>query len=524
MIKFSFLLLILRVIQNAESKYELFYSAFIDNNFNNEGWHIENNRSNLIFTICDNQTLFGGYNTFAINTLITYNSSLPPHYKIKISFKFWKIDSWNDEWLYIFIDDQIIQQKFAMREGYPICGVFDADSLEKEVLYEVEMIHTNKFIFNIITSNLDQEGNNESWGIHEFKIEILQCPKGCIYCFDDLSPCDFWINIKSILQTPSQFDEWKREDNTTISSSICAGLNITGGEHILGVNQTVQNIIINFPPHFQAIIEFKLWLFGNWPNDTFILKLDDYQLLEVPLKNQTGPLINCGGTKQNVAFINLRAQTDHSQESMKITFATKSNSSNIKYWGINAFDAYIAKCSNNCQICLGPGQKQCIACIKDWVLFKGDCIYFDKIPPLTCVSTKIIQKVKPISNNINQIQFQSDLMAQKSLKLGENEIEFDQTIPTLNFEIQARCLQNLKIQNSIKIFIRQSDQQQYMFTRGCQDSSPGFIFQINLQQKFEQIKQFILNLSETSVELYQLVILDYQETKILTFSVNFTSI
>ncbi|CAD8187217.1 unnamed protein product [Paramecium octaurelia] len=513
-------LILLRVIQNAESQFYPLYTVFSDKNYNNEGWQVKSSYGTTLFTQCDNQTLFGGFNTFGKSTLITYNSSLPPHYQIIISVKIWKIDSWNDEWIYMLLDEKIIKQQYPIGEGSRICGIPDEDEVFS---YEVQMIHTNKFIFIIITSTLDQAANNESWGISDFKIEIMQCPKGCNYCFDDLNQCDYWINLKSYLQTPSEFNQWKRDDNTTISSSICAGFNITGGQHILGVNQTAQNIIFDLPPHFQALVELKLWLFDNWLNETFILKLDDLQLLEEPL-NQSGPPINCGSLTLKVAFINLRAQTSHSQDSMKITFATKSNSSNMKYWGVNAIEVYVAKCSINCQSCLGPGAKQCTACIQDWILFKGQCIHYDKIPPLTCGYIKIVQKLKQISNNINQIQFKSDLIAQETLKLGENEIEFDSTTPVLNFEIQARCPQNLRIHNSIHSYIRCNNQQIYMFTRSCQNNSTSFIFQINFYQKFEQIKQFILKLSETSVELYQLVILDYQLTKILTFSLNFTQI
>ncbi|CAD8207539.1 unnamed protein product [Paramecium pentaurelia] len=344
---FFFLFLLRIVLLNAENNFEIIYTAFSEDNFDKEGWHLQNSYSTTLFRKCGNETVFGGFSAFS-NTLITYNSSLPPHYSAKISFKFWKIDSWNEnEYVYIYFDDKLQKKTFLEEKNYRFCGLIDADEI---VIFDAQLIHTSKNIFIIITSNLNQNPQNESWGINDFIIEILLCPKGCAYCQDDIMPCDFWIHVKSFWQTPSEFEGWKIDDNKTLSSSVCAGLNIAGGYSNLRLNQTVQNTIFNLSSHFNIQLEFKLWLFGNWDDDQFILKLDDQEILNQHL-NQSAHYINCGGYYQYVSFINLRAQMNHSQSSMKITFTTQSNSTQNKYWGINAFDLYIGKCSINCEQC-----------------------------------------------------------------------------------------------------------------------------------------------------------------------------
>ncbi|CAD8058030.1 unnamed protein product [Paramecium primaurelia] len=252
-----------------------------------------------------------------------------------------------------------------MRQDYQLCGIFDVDEYDKNVIFAFQKIHFSKNIFIKITSNLDQGAENESWDI--------VMPKRMYDCQDNMIPCDFWIHVKSFWQTPCEFDGWKIDDNQTLSSSVCAGLNIAGGYPNLRLNQTVENSIFNLSSHFNVQVEFQFWLFGNWLDDQFILKLDDYELLNQHI-NQSAHFINCGGIKQNVSFINLRAQMNHSQSSMKITFTTQSNSTLNKYWGINTFDLYIRKCSNYCEKCNGPGDKQCTACIKNWVIFKEECI------------------------------------------------------------------------------------------------------------------------------------------------------
>ncbi|CAD8159239.1 unnamed protein product [Paramecium pentaurelia] len=140
--------------------------------------------------------------------------------------------------------------------------------------------------------------------------------KRMLYCQDDIMLCDFWIHVKSFWQTPSEFDGWKQMIPKTLSSSVCAGLILAGGYLNLRSNQTINYTIFNLSSHFNFQVEFKLWLFGILEDDQFILKLDDYELLKVQL-NQPTHYINCGGIKQHISLINLRAQMNNSQSLMK---------------------------------------------------------------------------------------------------------------------------------------------------------------------------------------------------------------
>ncbi|CAD8213815.1 unnamed protein product [Paramecium pentaurelia] len=178
----------------------------------------------------------------------------------------------------------------------------------------------------------------------------------------------FMLNHFGKLQV-SLMDGKQMIQKHSLQVSVCTGLIIAERYPNLRVNQTIENTIFNLSSHFNVQVELKLWLFGIWKDDQFILKLDDYELLNQHI-NQSAHQINCGGIQQNVTLINLRAQMNHSQSSMKITFKTQSNSTLIKYWGINAFDFYIGKCSINCEQCYGPGYKECTACIYRFQLLK----------------------------------------------------------------------------------------------------------------------------------------------------------
>lgn len=64
------------------------------------GWTAEGvfNNAAKLCSMCGSTQIFGGFNLFGANAKVsrTYQN-LPPHYKAKVTFNFWKIDSWNSE-------------------------------------------------------------------------------------------------------------------------------------------------------------------------------------------------------------------------------------------------------------------------------------------------------------------------------------------------------------------------------------------------------------------------------------------
>ncbi|CAD8213816.1 unnamed protein product [Paramecium pentaurelia] len=170
---FFFLFLLRIVLLNAENNFEIIYTAFSEDNFDKEGWHLQNSYSTTLFRKCGNETVFGGFSAFS-NTLITYNSSLPPHYQIYASFLFWKIDSWNKEekeCVLIYFDDKLKKECFSVEQDYQLCGTFSEADFDKKVIFDIQMIHSSKNIFIIITSNLNQGAENESWGQKNLKLK-----------------------------------------------------------------------------------------------------------------------------------------------------------------------------------------------------------------------------------------------------------------------------------------------------------------------------------------------------------------
>lgn len=68
----------------------------------------------------------------------------------------------------------------------------------------------------------------------------------------------------------------------------------------------------------------------------------------------TGIYSICGSNSLE-KIINIGINLSHSKKSIKITIRTNHNSITANaYWGIRAFNLYLAKCINGCDQCFGP--------------------------------------------------------------------------------------------------------------------------------------------------------------------------
>jgi hypothetical protein len=51
--------------------------------------------------------MFGGYAKFGARAVALKQFDLPPHHTLTIKVQMWKIDSWDNEEFYVWVDDQL---------------------------------------------------------------------------------------------------------------------------------------------------------------------------------------------------------------------------------------------------------------------------------------------------------------------------------------------------------------------------------------------------------------------------------
>lgn len=62
--------------------------------------------------------MVGGFDIFGSNTLLIKKFELPPHYEITLKITMFKIDSWDNESFFVFVDGvNVISRSFAFDEG-----------------------------------------------------------------------------------------------------------------------------------------------------------------------------------------------------------------------------------------------------------------------------------------------------------------------------------------------------------------------------------------------------------------------
>lgn len=83
----------------------------------------------------------------------------------------WKIDSWDNEIMFVLVDGFIWQAKWHYSEGANLCG---AANDWKEAFYniEFEVPHNSPTVSIVLTSNLDEDALNESWAFRDFKLSF----------------------------------------------------------------------------------------------------------------------------------------------------------------------------------------------------------------------------------------------------------------------------------------------------------------------------------------------------------------
>jgi hypothetical protein len=118
---------------------------------------------------------------------------IPPHYKLKINVQLWKIQTWDNELMQVFVDGFLWETKWAYAAGASICGAGKDNWHEK--LYNVEILvpHNSPSALFILTSTLNEGADNEAWGFRDFHLSYLPCPGDCGICSEpDPRTCSFW--------------------------------------------------------------------------------------------------------------------------------------------------------------------------------------------------------------------------------------------------------------------------------------------------------------------------------------------
>lgn len=133
-----------------------------------------------------------------------------------------RIDTWDNENMYVLIDGFLWQAKWGVNEGSDLCG-----NGRKQAFFNVEIIapHNNPTVSVVLTSNLDEDALNEAWGFRDFKLSFLRCPGECSVCTENNpSKCFFWHSIATNWYKDISIEGWTLTGEGKAEKNDCSGV------------------------------------------------------------------------------------------------------------------------------------------------------------------------------------------------------------------------------------------------------------------------------------------------------------
>jgi len=120
--------------------------------------------------------MLGGYEVLGSGAAVEKTfETLAEHTQLRVTFDFIKIDSWDSEYAYLYIDDELAWQSDALRFGEgQICGQDDGAARYELVQgVDVTVAHISNTATLRVTTNLNSVASDESWGIQYVHVLLI---------------------------------------------------------------------------------------------------------------------------------------------------------------------------------------------------------------------------------------------------------------------------------------------------------------------------------------------------------------
>ena len=162
----------------------LFKNTFALTDFELSGWKKGNTDSaNKYITECAGKSIYGGYQALSGNNIVRYVSQeftqIPDHFQLSIKLQFYYIDSWDKEWMTIYLDNVAVYSYRFNDNGAartPICGRTESGWTEFVQNISVVVPHTASKATVKVQWELDQNSNDESGGFREIQVVAVGNP------------------------------------------------------------------------------------------------------------------------------------------------------------------------------------------------------------------------------------------------------------------------------------------------------------------------------------------------------------
>ncbi|CAK58908.1 unnamed protein product (macronuclear) [Paramecium tetraurelia] len=338
----------------------LYYEAFTNPSFvTSEGWTLSNALST--YSDCSGTRILGGYNAFGSKAKAMKLLQLPPHFMIYITMQFWRIDSWDSEFLYIDLDGTLSYTAQYGVGHVQLCGGAQSDSIYSLTITQP---HVFQSVIILLTTNLNSLPNDESWGFRDFKLYLDLCPSGCQSCQakDQFLECQAWTIVSSAFLS-DQLSSFKTDGWSIISgiqdNTACSSIPIFGGYGKCGV-QSIITTNITMPQHYLIKIRFRIAYIDSWDSENLYFYIDGNLIFQITHK----PIVYgfrsyCGSDTYDDYLPNYEIRMFHRKESLVIAFTSTLNEGFMnESLGIRDFEIFIYN-QQDCGNLIKESHEQC---------------------------------------------------------------------------------------------------------------------------------------------------------------------
>ncbi|CAD8106299.1 unnamed protein product [Paramecium sonneborni] len=352
----KFILFVLILINGELQK---IYEEMIENFQGNNGWNIQHGQAQQ--EICNSKFVFGGLQS---QTIISKVIPVPKHSYIKISLDIWSYEQLGQ--VKIYLDQNEVLKESQMEK----C------SENKNVIQAItsEFVHSGSSI--IIVMNGDGQENENKWGFRNLVLMIEECPGLCQVCdyinVDD--QCQKWIEFQnSWTSTHINFmgqDGWISLGGINGATN-CGGVPLIGGYKKFGQRQGLRKII-KLVPHYKLRLNVLWAKIDSWDNEKGLILIDGKEVWSQSFNNNDGYGIKlCGNSeaKYLTLFKRIDLTVNHTGDQVQIDFlSTLDQGGDDESFGLRDLQLFYNPCSNSCDLCRGPEQKDCIKCSNNQLL------------------------------------------------------------------------------------------------------------------------------------------------------------
>lgn len=130
-----------------------------------------------------------------------------------------------------------------------------------------------------MTTSLNENADNESWGIRDFQLLITPCPSGCKICSADIQKgCQAWeFGASDWMETSNLQAEGWQVENAKAGTTSCSGVDIFGGFGLFGKGAKITKTF-SLPVHNSILIRLQFWKIDSWDNEYARVYVDGYLL------------------------------------------------------------------------------------------------------------------------------------------------------------------------------------------------------------------------------------------------------